>query len=1274
LLLAGLLVAFAPRIASSGMVRERVEAWLSEELGAQVTIQEIDLGWSGPLAARGLSIHLSQGEFSGDELASLAEARLENGLWALWRGTDSIQAHVTGLHLNVDERGGGRTNLDPFLRRFLPSRPDAAAPVPTPDEPAAEERPLQLPRFDITLADCTLRVRRMPYSPPERRMNPFREDIPVRAAQTGFDTYQLAAASLRVRIDGDKIDAQVEGSLSHGPDTTSFRADVKVRDGIPQGTVDLEEFDLDLMDPFVAGKLSGRVSARAEGRFENGLLSATLALEIHDLVTDRLQEEWIRTTIHLNEKESLYAIHPLDVRSASGRFALAGGLDIPKDEPYRPSGDVTGTFPLAMAYRAFVHRQPPVQAQVRFSLKSQLEHEGGHAAGTVYLDHFTLEDNLGEFALAFDLIGDRAEKNLRIDLLELRSEHGTASVRGRLHHGRDWTLDLTGGGDGDLARIRHIAEHFVPRIQDFDLAGRCSFQVHALHTESDGTTTLRADLTAVGLKTRGIEPAIIDYPDLSAHLDASLLDGGNRLIVNAARIQGVELTGSARGLLDPAASPEAAATAKGTFPLSPRVVQFIGIDGFRNPEGNADVDLKFVAAGGNARLEGAIGLRGVDFQIGEYDHADPDVDWKGVVVWRDSKLTGNFTLNSPRLQANVHDLSYDPGANTVRTRAKLTIPDATPLRDLLLDSRWQWSGRHEAEIEFSASPDVLWIAGEVRAPKLVFQFNGHGLAGDGTQAKARAVYKNGEWFLRDTVVRIPARKLVAATKELRLHPGDVSGDITLSGRFEKLHTLVERLGEWDVRGEFRIASDLRIGESFEGSIDVDAPAFAIGAERLGDVTIRVPQASMGRNVRVPQFSLRIGEDLSATGAVRLDDELDLRIQAQGSDFGWITHFIDGVDGHGAFSISADVVAPRLQRDGAYALSGAANTEFVKFRGGGMLHSPKVVAKEFRFRTDGGHLHDLKIDAKVSAKSVERHQLLARNVVFHSTSSGSIMADGSGTGHRIHLVTSADWIRMEERRLDGLTLDGWGVLKSLDLDDARAVQFNGKLRFERVPAAAIDWTAGTAEFSYGSHVLDVKKLVATVQEGRMTGSARFDFRHAQVPWSVKIKTVDAKIDKNFADPLSFIIPVLRVAGDGKSQVSGFASWEISLRGIDFGFDELEKNLVGSGYLRLRDTRVKGSLLLPLLSLRVGRLLLNKPFVIPNSTAHWNVKNGLVTTEPLKISSSPFGIRMGGTVTLRGHLDYIFHPGILIVPINVKGKWDDIKVVPTTRELLPKWPFR
>ena len=123
-----------------------------------------------------------------------------------------------------------------------------------------------------------------------------------------------------------------------------------------------------------------------------------------------------------------------------------------------------------------------------------------------------------------------------------------------------------------------------------------------------------------------------------------------------------------------------------------------------------------------------------------------------------------------------------------------------------------------------------------------------------------------------------------------------------------------------------------------------------------------------------------------------------------------------------------------------------------------------------------------------------------------------------------------------------------------------------------------------------------------------------------------------------------------------------------------FDDIERNLRGGGNLRVQDTKVKGSLLLPLLSLRLVRLLAQKPFEIPDSTVKWNVRDGVVTTDPIKISSAPFGVRMGGSVTVRGELDYIFHPGILVVPLSVKGHWDHVTVRPTTRELLPvKWPW-
>jgi len=1275
LVLGGLLVALAPTLASTRLVRERLETWLSEELRAEVQIDRLKLGWSGPLTLRGLTIRASEGEFSGDELARLEEATVEAGIWALWRGPESIATRVRGLHLTVDERGGGRTNLDPFLRRFLPRR--GAAPAPTDEpvpEPGVAPAPLQLPPIDVELTDCAVRVRRLPYEPPDQRINPFREDVPVHAVGDGFDIYQLSAAKVHVTIDGDDIDAQVSGALTHGEDTTTFQADVEVRDGVPQGTIALHEFDLDLMDPFIAGELSGRISLQAQGRFEDGKISATVALDVAELVTDRLREDWIRARVQVVQGEAGYALGPVELSSASGRFAAQGELTIPLDEPFRPSGELSGTFPLAVAYNAFAHRLPRVGAQVRFDLRSQLERAGGTASGNIYLDHFTAPENLGEISFGFGLVGNRARKDLRIDRLHLRSQYADVSIRGKVHHGANWTLDVTGEADGDLGRVRELLEHFVALPHTFELQGQCKLQLHGATRTKDGVVRVVADARTTGLKTRGLDPGLLVYPSLFLELDASIVDDGDRIILNSGRLQNVRLMGAARGLRDPSGNPEVEASAEGSFPLSEDLTRFLGVDTIRNPEGTADVNLRLSAAAGRASLDGTIGARGLSFQYGDYDHVDPDFEWKGSLRWRDQVLAGSFSMRGPRLQADVKELRFSPYAHAASAKAQLVVPDADAIRKLLLGPEWKWSGRHEADVELSFASEALQIAGEIYAPGLRFEYDGYGIPGDDTRLTARVEYREDAWTFRDTTLRIPSRQLVANTKELSLRSGVLTGDLGVDGRFEELSQLVEPLRELDLRGSFRLDTRLRMDDFVEGEIQLAAPAFAVGDETLGDLNLQIPKARIGSRVEIAEYSLSVGEDLDAKGSFALDENVTLRFDAKGKDLGWVTHFVPGIDGRGAFAVSADVRAPRLAIDGEYDVRSSASATHVETRDGAILKSVTLETGNARFRVDDRSLHDLAIDAHITAEHGRRHKLSARNVTLKNSSRGSILADGSGPGHRLHVVAGADWIQIEGRRMDGLKLDGNGTLKSLDLEDARAVQFTGKLAFERIPAAVLDWTTGSAKFSYRDHVIDVSNLDTRVQGGRMTGSARFDFRQPKIPWSVKIRTVDATLDSKFADPLSYIIPVLRVAGDPNAKVSGFASWDVDLRGIGFAFDDLEKNLSGSGNLRLRDTRVRGSLLLPLISLRIGRLLVNKPFVIPNSTANWKIKYGVVTTDPLKISAQPFGISMGGTVTLRGELDYIFHPGILLVPINVKGKWGNIKVVPTARGLLPKWPFK
>ena len=120
------------------------------------------------------------------------------------------------------------------------------------------------------------------------------------------------------------------------------------------------------------------------------------------------------------------------------------------------------------------------------------------------------------------------------------------------------------------------------------------------------------------------------------------------------------------------------------------------------------------------------------------------------------------------------------------------------------------------------------------------------------------------------------------------------------------------------------------------------------------------------------------------------------------------------------------------------------------------------------------------------------------------------------------------------------------------------------------------------------------------------------------------------------------------------------------------ETIKRTLRGRGKVVLKDVEVQGSLLLPLLSLRVGRLLVNKPYRIPDGTVTWLIKDGVVRTQPFVINGRPFAIKLGGTVTLDGKMDYIIHPGILLLPLRAHGPWGDVSVVPAPGELLPNWP--
>ncbi|MHC4956596.1 MAG: AsmA family protein, partial [Planctomycetota bacterium] len=756
--LALVLLLLLPTILESSWARGRIASAIGASIGADVTLGRLDLGWWGPISAGELSIRNPEGEFAGAEILRLREARIDTGLIALLRGPEAVDVRVTGLDITVDERGAGRTSLDSLLHRHAPAARPPRIPHDAPRPPPPE--PVVMPRIRLELADSSVRIRHLAYRPPERRVNPFREDIPVRSVDPDLDVFRLHAVNLELSLDGTDLAAKLSGSVSHGENATTFAADVTIRDGVPDGTIDVADLDLRIIEPFIPGKLRGRVTLRAQGNLAPERLETTVALEIRDFVTDQVSEEWIRADFHLREAADRYALDRINLSSASGEYAVDGSVDFPKDEPYRPSGHLRGTVPLLIVRRFLPHRALPAECRMRFDLASKLEKDGGHAAGTIHLDHFTVAGNENELTLDLDIRGDRAAKRLHIEKFDLHAEYLDLKLRGELRHGTDWTLDATGSVEGDLARVKRIAEHVSKRMSRIGLAGRGKVQLHTLRRKADGTFDVHCAMSVHEFEATGVRPEAIRSNEFRASFDGSLTDAGSTLVVRDARLADLVIRGSVQDLDAPDALPEARVAIKGSVPFSPALARLAGADALRDLAGTADLDLDLRTAGGDATVSGTVNLRDLFFRAGGYEHADPDLDLEASVDWRDERLGGRFELRGKRATVDVKRFEFNPDSKAVEAEGKVTLPDTAPLRELLLDDRWTWRGKHEADVRFSYGAHgtgAMRIRGTVRAPALQFLYDGHGVEGESAEVTTEAAFEDGRWKLIDTTVAVPAR-------------------------------------------------------------------------------------------------------------------------------------------------------------------------------------------------------------------------------------------------------------------------------------------------------------------------------------------------------------------------------------------------------------------------------------------------------------------------------------------------------------------------------------
>ena len=1239
----------------SDWARARLARWISGRTGVELRIGSLDLTWGGPLEVGDLEVLVADGEFVGERIVRLKHASLEAGLWKVIRGPEAIRVRLDGLHLTLDERGNGRTSLDTLLLRYFPppragtgKRPIVVVPR---DVPPTQATAPKLPEIEVTVTDCSVRVRRFGYVAPSRRINPFEEDIPIRALDAHADEYALETSRIDIAHKNGSLHVRVDGGFAHGSRRTPFNADVTVTDGIPHGSIEIDSFDLAMIAPLVPGRLEGLVTLRANGGLRDGNIHASLQLEVRDLRTERLDEKRVHARVRFAQDDEGYDIHELKIESDSGRFAADGDLHLPKRELHRPSGHLRGKFPLAVAYGMFAHKKPTVDARVRFDLTSSMHRDGGHGTGTIHLDHFTKPNDPGEIALTFDVTAERRKRLLRIEKCDLATRGFEVRSKGVIHHGARWSADLSGSASGDLARLHDLASHFSHALARTALSGQASFTLHALNRKQDGTIAIHCAARATDVVARGMGADIRSHPDLRAEFDGTLTDGGRTLIVNSARLQELELTGRASGLRTPGVIPESSGTLHGSLKFTPTLMRLLDAEVIKQPRGDVSLDLKFETSDGRAHVKGKLRARDVYFRAGGYVHDDARIECAADVEYGGDALSGRFELDSTHLFANVREFRIEPAQPRITARGNLRVKNPGPLRRYLLGDSWKWAGTHVADdVEFEYRPDAMDISGTVTAPRLHFAYDGKGIDGEKTTVRVRIHEADGRWVFDDSRVEVADRGLSVHVARFQIDAdGAISGRAEAKGRLESLQDRVMLLDLHGIHGDAEATVDFkhRPGAPWTLSATAGSRNIGMGHASYGAIRFEAKNATIGERIRA-------------------------RVEATGDDFFVLTRLAPHASGGGKYDIKAGIDMPRPGADGPVTFSCDADIDRLDIEGVD-IEGVRIRLRHARFEPHTASVDDLAIDATLDAKVVRRNSVVGFDVHLDHTGQGSLRRDGTGAGYTIKLKGKAKHLRIDARDLHGLSVECSGNLKSLKFEHRRAVRLNGTLAFDGIPGAAAEWTDGSARFSLERDVLGLTDLRTKVRNGDLRARGRIDFRGPKPIWRIHMEAKDAELDKAFTDPLSYIIPILHVADGGNSSASGFVSWNVDLRGRGFAFDDLVHHLRGGGNLRLRDTKVGGSLLLPLLSLRIGKLLLKKPFEIPDSTMKWTVRNGKVTTEPISLSGRPFRIRLGGSVTLRGELDYIIHPGILLVPLRLSGHWDNVTVRPTTREILPKWPW-
>ncbi len=868
--------------------------------------------------------------------------------------------------------------------------------------------------------------------------------------------------------------------------------------------------------------------------------------------------------------------------------------------------ETAGQAPLALVLAAL--GEPRAKGIVHFDAHARPDDGGLAWQGDVTLTHVRLKDATGQVSgptnITLETKGRWASSTLRGTVVAKAPEFALQSAIEATRTKAGWHAQARGDG---TVRFDPWATLLAPWLAMPDQArvrGELQWK-HDVARRVDGTVSVDLTGQSEDVSWQGFGEADANLGSVPLRIDAAW-DPKDQLV----RLVDLTLGRlSARGVLR-GVNDRATMTLDGRVSGKVRIPPMLaGRLGLENLGGRAHVDLKADSDGAQTRVKGTIALH--DVLVGANNQV---VQTKRVHIVADARGHGGQWS----LESSVSGMG-DWTAQTQGVTWPLTESARVVLRGPLAQlphGEDKLDVRGDATITVGSRGDGEYFA-NVHAPNAALRY-------DDSPWRRDQLRVDATWIDGDT-----------ANAEIRLVHHDLYLDVTAKAPFERF------LGSLSmpVEGFQRVTASIALtrGTPWRAQVSSARNGLTVNVNATLDDSFAATFSAEGpwRAVRewVPELGAK--GNLTLRGTARLDERKAVVIDGTfWSDYvAWDTHSAEFVDSKFKLRVPID-----FEREATASAT---------------IRARKGVAADARWTTLAG---ELQADGLVH--SLERLGTTGAFTVARVEAEGAVLTkariDQTGNGKR-WLVT----VRAPKVEAEGATARDITLQSNLQLGQKTT---RARVSFGGGQAQALTWGAGSADLALAANELRIENASIRVHDGLAKGNIRLNTSNDK--WTVKLTTKDFKLRESAGEVLGFIVPILRMRAGraGERKLSGLLDAELALSGRGFDLASWIKSLDGQGRIRLRQVEITGSHLLPLLSLRVDRLLSRRPYRFSDLDVPFRVNAGRVRANDFELRGEPFPIHVSGSAGLDGSLDFIVKPvlGVVPIPLRVRGTFDNPKV--------------